>query len=446
MTEQRMEHVGAIDQAATKPKPWAAVSGWLGRLKPNRQSDDAASEIDLPVRTDVPVSVQAQSMGMRALDMHLLWVALALACWGWVMVYSTTIAMPEQARFSKLAHTYFLYRHSIYLVLALAVGYVAFRIPTKRWDQMAIPFFMVSVLLLVSLLVMMLLGKQGTKGAHRWISLGFVSFQPSEMAKLGILLYASNYMVRKLDVVKQSFWRAVWPMATAVGVVGMLLLSGTDMGSFMVIAVIVMGILFLAGINARMFFLILAVLIAVFLLVIFLGPEFRQNRVFAYLDPWNKEFAQKESYQLTHALIAVGRGELFGVGLGASVEKLHWLPEAHTDFLMAVIGEEFGFIGVVVLIGLLFWMIKRMVHIGRQSIALGQLFSGLVAQGVAVWFAFQALVHIGVNIGALPTKGLTLPLMSYGGSALLFNAMALGLVLRVDLENRHIMRAGGGSR
>jgi cell division protein FtsW len=170
--------------------------------------------------------------------------------------------------------------------------------------------------------------------------------------------------------------------------------------------------------------------------------DWRRERIFAYLDPWSAQYALGKGYQLTHALIAFGRGQIFGVGLGGSVEKLHWLPEAHTDFLLAVIGEEFGLVGVLTVIGLFMWLVRRIIHIGRQAIALDQVFAGLVAQGVGIWIGFQAFINIGVNLGALPTKGLTLPLMSYGGSAILMNIIAIAVVLRIDHENRKLMHGG----
>jgi cell division protein FtsW len=253
-----------------------------------------------------------------------------------------------------------------------------------------------------------------------------------------MVLYAANFMVRKMEV-KESFTRAVVPMLVALGLTGVLLLAEPDMGAFMVIAVIAMGILFLGGVNIRMFLLISVVLVGAFLLMI-LFSEWRRERIFAYLDPWSEEHALGKGYQLSHSLIAFGRGEIFGVGLGGSVEKLHWLPEAHTDFLLAVIGEEFGLVGVLTLIGLFVWLTRRIMHIGRQAVALDQVFAGLLAQGVALWMGFQAFINIGVNLGALPTKGLTLPLMSYGGSAILINLVALAIVLRVDFENRQKMR------
>lgn len=267
-----------------------------------------------------------------------------------------------------------------------------------------------------------------------------MNFQPSELAKFAVLLYAAGYMVRRMEV-KEKFFRAVWPMAVAVGVVGVLLLAEPDMGAFMVIAVIAMGILFLGGVNARMFFLIALVVVAAFAAVV-LTNEWRRERIFAYLDPWSEQHALGKGYQLTHALIALGRGEWFGVGLGASVEKLHWLPEAHTDFLLAVIGEEFGFVGVLTLIGLFLWLTRRIMQIGRQAVALDRVFAGLAAQGVGLWIGFQSFINIGVNLGALPTKGLTLPFMSYGGSAILMNLVAIAFVLRVDWENKALMHGG----
>jgi cell division protein FtsW len=230
-------------------------------------------------------------------------------------------------------------------------------------------------------------------------------------------------------------------MGIAVVVVGMLLLAEPDMGAFMVIAVIAMGILFLGGVNARMFFVIAVLVVVAFSMMVASSP-WRRERIFAYLDPWSETNALGKGYQLSHSLIAIGRGEVFGVGLGGSVEKLHWLPEAHTDFLLAVIGEEFGLIGVLTAIVLFLWLTRRVMHIGRQAIALDRVFSGLVAQGIGVWIGFQTFINMGVNLGALPTKGLTLPLMSYGGSAIIMNLIALAIVLRIDYENRVLMRGG----
>lgn len=374
------------------------------------------------------------------LDMTLIWVIFVLLFFGTVMVYSASVAMPDNPRFANLTGTYFVYRHAFFIGLACIVSVVAFQIPLDLWEKVAPWLFVVSLLLLIAVLIPQL--GRVVNGARRWIPLGFISFQPSEFSKFAMLLYVADYMVRKMDI-KERFFVAVIPIGIAVLIVGLLLLAEPDMGAFMVIAVIAMGILFLGGVNARMFFLIAALIVLAFGTMI-ATSAWRRERIFAYLDPWNAEHTLGKGYQLSHSLIAFGRGEIFGVGLGGSVEKLHWLPEAHTDFLLAVIGEEFGLVGVAIVIGLFLWLTRRIMHIGRQAIALDRLFPGLVAQGVAIWLGFQAFINIGVNLGALPTKGLTLPLMSYGGTAILFNALALAIVLRIDYENKLLMRGGRG--
>ena len=380
----------------------------------------------------------AAPVRMAGFDQALVWVTAALLLFGLVMVYSASVAMPDNPKFARYAHTHFLTRHVLSLLVAFIVAMLAFQVPMSTWEKVA-PWLFVLSLILLMLVLVPFIGK-GVNGARRWITLGFMNFQPSELAKFAVLLYASDYMVRKMEV-KERFFRAVMPMAVAIAVVGLLLLAEPDMGAFMVISVIAMGILFLGGVNARMFFVIAAVVVVAFALMVMLS-EWRRERIFAYLDPWSEKYALGKGYQLSHSLIAFGRGEIFGVGLGGSIEKLHWLPEAHTDFLMAVIGEEFGLIGVLVVIGLFMWMTRRIMHIGRQSIALDRLFAGLVAQGVGIWIGFQTFINIGVNLGALPTKGLTLPLMSYGGSAILMNLISLAVVLRIDYENRLLMRGG----
>ncbi len=411
----------------------ARFMGWFSGM------GKAASEV-LPVRLGgqrFPGKL-ATPVRMAGLDWPLVWVTLALLVWGLIMVYSASVAMPDNPKFARYAHTHFLTRHVLSLAIAFLAALLTFQVPMATWEKVAPWLFVVSLLLLILVLIPFI-GK-GVNGARRWISLGVMNFQPSELAKFAVLLYAADYMVRKMEV-KERFFRAVLPMAVAIAVVGVLLLAEPDMGAFMVISVIAMGILFLGGVNARMFFVIATVVVVAFSLMVMLS-EWRRERIFAYLDPWSDKYSMGKGYQLSHSLIAFGRGEVFGVGLGGSIEKLHWLPEAHTDFLMAVIGEEFGLVGVLVVISLFMWMTRRIMHIGRQAIALDRLFAGLVAQGVAIWVGFQTFINIGVNLGALPTKGLTLPLMSYGGSAILMNLIALAVVLRIDYENRVLMRGG----
>jgi cell division protein FtsW len=404
---------------------------WWPKFTPN---SDSVGE--LPVRIgrlgSQPTSAQsAQDLGY---DQALLWTVLAIMLWGLVMVYSASIALPDNPKFAQYQSTHFVMRHAISLMIGLVVGWLVFQVPIDVWERWAPHLFAVALLLLLLVLVPFI-GK-GVNGARRWISLGIMNFQPSELAKFAMILYASNYMVRKMEI-KEHFVRAVTPMAIAVGLAGVLLLAEPDMGAFLVIVVIAMGILFLGGVNARAFFLITLLLVAAFALMIWLSP-WRRDRIFAYLNPWDPEYALGRGYQLTHSLIAMGRGQIFGVGLGGSVEKLHWLPEAHTDFLLAVIGEEFGLIGVVTLTLSFLWLVRRIMQIGRQALLLEREFAGLAAQGVGLWIGFQAFINIGVNLGALPTKGLTLPLMSYGGSAALLNLIALAFVLRIDHENRRM--------
>ena len=400
----------------------------------------AAAPIHLPVRLGGTgrSGQSAAPIRLASFDQALVWVTVGLLVWGLVMVYSASIAMPDNPKFARYTHTHFLVRHLMWLAVSFVIALIAFQIPVAVWQKYAPWLFVASLVLLIAVLIPGV-GK-GVNGARRWLMLGPFTFQPSELAKFAVLLYACDYMVRKMEV-KERFFRAVLPMALAVAVVGSLLLAEPDMGAFMVIAVIAMGILFLGGVNARMFFLIAAVLVIAFAMMIAFN-EWRRERVFAYLDPWSEKHALGKGYQLSHALIAIGRGEIFGVGLGGSVEKLHWLPEAHTDFLLAVIGEEFGLVGVLCVICLFLWMTRRMMHIGRQAIALDRVFAGLVAQGVGIWMGFQAFINMGVNLGALPTKGLTLPLMSFGGSAILINLIAIAVVLRIDIESRQLMHGG----
>ncbi|WP_290866943.1 putative lipid II flippase FtsW [Aquabacterium sp.] len=413
------------------------VSGLIGSLRARLGREGSADSGSLPVRDFVNVNASHPSRVM-GFDQPLVWLTISLLVMGLIMVYSATIALPDSPRFANYAPMHFFTRHLMSLVMAVAVGAVVTQIPMSTWERWA-PWLFVASLVLLILVLIPHVGKV-VYGARRWLPLGFMNFQPSELAKLAIVLYASDYMVRKMDV-KEHFFRAVTPMAVAVGVVGLLLLAEPDMGAFMVIATIAMAILFLGGVNGKMFTLITGVLLGAFMLMISLSP-WRRERIFAYLDPWSEKNALGKAYQLTHSLIAFGRGEIFGEGLGSSLEKLHYLPEAHTDFLLAVIGEELGFIGVAVVIIAFFWLVVRLFNIGRQAIALDRVFSGLVAQGVAVWMGGQGFINMGVNLGVLPTKGLTLPLMSFGGSGVMLNCIALAICLRVDMENRQLMRGG----
>lgn len=382
----------------------------------------------------------ALSGSVREFDLPLLWAGLLLMLFGLVMVYSASIALPDSSRFASLRTTHHLTRHLIALAIGLGCGLVAFAIPVQRWQKAAPWLFVLGLLLLVIVLVPGI-GKV-VLGARRWIPLGPLNLQPSELMKLFVVLYAADYVVRKQDWMHE--WRKGFlPVGGAITVTGLLLLLEPDLGAFMVIVAIAMGLLFLGGVSVRLFAGLSLMVMLTFLALIWASP-WRRERIFAYLDPFDEKNALGKGYQLSHSLIAFGRGEWFGVGLGASVEKWHYLPEAHTDFLLAVIGEELGLIGVLVVIVTFFWMIRRCFEIGRQAIALDRHFAGLVAQGIGLWIGVQGFINMGVNLGLLPTKGLTLPLMSYGGSAILVICVALAMVLRIDFESRRMMRGAGG--
>ncbi|OIQ72293.1 lipid II flippase FtsW [mine drainage metagenome] len=375
---------------------------------------------------------------MLEYDQNLVWVVLLLLAFGLVMVYSATVAIPDDPHFARWGQFHFFWRDLVAVGLGLLLGWVAFQLPMSFWQRWAPALFVASLAALVLVLVPFI--GRGVNGSRRWIPAGVFTFQPSELVKLTIILYAANFMVRKQDV-KQSFAKAFLPMAVALGFIGLLLLAEPDMGAFLVIASVAMAILFLGGVNGKMFSALTVVMIASFVMMIVLSP-WRRDRIFAYLNPWSDNHAQGSAYQLAHALIAMGRGHWLGVGLGGSVEKLHYLPEPQTDFLLAIVGEELGFAGVLAVTLAFAWITRRAFEIGRQALAADRMFSSLVAQGVGVLLGGQAFINIGVNLGLLPTKGLTLPLLSYGGSATLMSLLALALLLRVDYENRVLMRGG----
>jgi cell division protein FtsW len=414
-------------------------TGLVGAVKALRKPRAAKGEaVPLPPVRDWINVGSGQPTRLLGFDQALVCVVIAVLAFGVVMVYSASVALPDSPKFARYVPTYFMTRQIFFVFGGLLAALLAVQVPLAFWEKVS-PWIFVGALLLLILVLVPFIGK-GVNGAHRWIPIGPFSFQPSELAKFAIAMYAAGYMVRKMEA-RENFWQAVIPMAISLGVVGLLLLAEPDMGAFMVIAAIAMGILFLGGVNGRMFMLISAVLTSAFVLMITLSP-WRRERIFAYLNPWDEKYTLGKAYQLSHSLIAFGRGEVFGQGLGGSVEKLHYLPEAHTDFLLAVIGEELGFIGVACVIFAFFWLARRVFHIGRQAIALDRVFAGLYAQGIGIWMGGQAFINMGVNLGVLPTKGLTLPLMSYGGSAIVMNLIALAVVLRVDIENRQLMRGG----
>ena len=371
-----------------------------------------------------------------ALDMGLVWSVLLLLAIGLVMVYSASIAMADAERFTGFRSHYFLARHGIYLALGVVAAFLAFKVPVQLW-QRASPFlFMAGVGLLVLVLIPGI-GRE-VNGARRWIPLGPATFQPSEVMKLLVVLYAADYTVRKAAFM-HDFRKGFLPMFAVMFMVAGLLLREPDFGALVVVTTIAMGILFLGGLNWRLF-VGLAIGLAGAFVVLIVSSPYRLQRILGFMDPWADAYGK--GYQLSHSLIAFGRGEWFGVGLGASVEKLFYLPEAHTDFLMAVIAEELGFVGVAGVITLFLFLVVRAFAVGRQATSLERYYAALVAQGIGIWISAQAFINMGVNMGLLPTKGLTLPFLSFGGTGIVMNCVAIAILLRIDFENRYLMKGG----
>ena len=367
-------------------------------------------------------------------DVVLAWTALILLAVGLVMVYSSSIAIAEASRVTGKNALYYLTRHAAFIGMGTLAGLVAFQVPLRVVQPLALPAFIGCMALLVVVLIPGL-GRE-VNGARRWISLGFINLQPSELMKLAATLYAADYTVRKAAVM-DSLKKGFAPMLAVMLVTGALLLREPDFGAFAVITVVAMGILFLGGMNWRLFAGLVLLLIVGFVVLVWTSP-YRLQRVIGFMDPWADAFGK--GYQLSHALIAFGRGEWLGVGLGASVEKLFYLPEAHTDFLLAVIAEELGFAGVLAVVLLFACLVWRAFLIGRHAAQLERPFAALVAQGIGLWLGVQTIINMGVNMGLLPTKGLTLPLLSFGGSSIVTNCIALAILLRVDWENRQLLR------
>ena len=367
-------------------------------------------------------------------DRTLVWLAVLLLGLGLVMVYSSSIAIAEGGRSTSYQPTYYLVRHALFVIVGVIAAAAAFQVPMRLWQQAA-PYLFIAGLALLVLVLIPPIGRE-VNGSRRWISLYVMNIQPSELMKVFAVLYAADYTVRKAAFM-HSLRRGFMPMFFVMLATGGLLLLEPDFGAFAVIIVIAMGILFLGGMNWRLFAGLIVMLVAGFMLLIVSSP-YRMQRIAGFMDPWADPYGK--GYQLSHALIAFGRGEWFGVGLGSSVEKLFYLPEAHTDFLLAVIAEELGFAGVVVIVIMFAWIVVRAFAIGRRAATLERYYASLVAQGVGLWIGVQAIINMGVNMGILPTKGLTLPLLSFGGSAIVTTCAALAILLRVDWENRQLAK------
>jgi len=367
-------------------------------------------------------------------DQGFLWAVLCLLGISLVMVYSASIAIAEADKAVGHNSSYYLVHQAAFMLVAISAAFVAFNVPVTWWQKMAPYLFLIGLALLVLVLIPGIGLKAG--GSRRWLKLFVVNPQPSEFMKLFAAIYVADYTVRKAAVM-DSFRQGFMPMVGVMLLVGFLLLREPDFGAFAVIAAISISILWLGGINGKIFAGLLALLPVAIVGLIWSSP-YRMQRVIGFMDPWADPYGK--GYQLSHALIAFGRGEWFGVGLGASVEKLLYLPEAHTYFLLAVIAEELGFAGVLTVIGLFSWIVIRSFGIAKEAIANERYFAALLAQGLGVWMGVQGIINMGVNTGLLPTKGLTLPLLSFGGSGILVNCVAMAIVLRIDFENRRLQK------
>lgn len=363
-------------------------------------------------------------------DPFLLWIIIMLSGVGLVMVYSSSVDFAALKQVSKYQNYYYLLRHSIYLTISIVCGLIAFLIPINFWQKFAPTFFVFGILLLIAVLVPGI-GKT-VNGSQRWIPIGIMNFQPSELVKLFTIIYAADYVLRKSRQIG-TFVRGFLPISVAIALVGSLLIYQPDFGALVVVISISMGILFLGGISLKIIFgLMLSVPIVMYSLIK-IAP-YRVDRITTFLSPF--EDLLGKGWQLSHSLIAIGRGDFFGVGLGESIQKLQYLPEAHTDFILAILAEELGLLGFTMITVLYTVMIIRIFGISKISTQLRNNFSALLAQGIGLWFGIQAAINIGVNLGFFPTKGLTLPFVSYGGSALLVTFIASGILMRIDYENK----------
>lgn len=409
----------------------------LIRRRKKEDADDIVTRVGDYNNNAAALNYEPRDIGPVPPDYGVLFVVFSLMLLGCLMVFSASISLGDSPKY-HISERYFFIRHVMSLVVALFGAYIVWHIPMKAWKKMAFPFFLFGLFLLGAVFIPGI-GKS-TNGACRWIPLGLFNLQVTEVMKIAVLIYAADFTVRKQNYM-HSVKKGLLPMLLVMGLVGFLVLKEPDLGAYVMMLAISMGILFLGGINLTVFIMVLVGVLGLLVFMIF-AASWRAARFFAYLDPWEISNAQGKAYQLSHSLIAFGRGETWGVGLGDAIEKQHYLPEAHTDFILAIVGEELGFAGVMLILVLLFWLVKRAIEIGRTAIHLEHIFSGLVAEGIGIWIGVQTFINVGVASGLLPTKGLTLPFISFGGSAIMAVTAAVAILLRVDYENKVTMKGG----
>ncbi|MBN7818235.1 cell division protein FtsW [Bowmanella sp. Y26] len=363
--------------------------------------------------------------GMRPYDLGLLLIALALMSVGMIVV--TSASMPAAARiYDNPFH--FAIRHGVYMIIALTAALVTMQLPMRWWRTYNGWLLLLAIVLLLAVLV----AGRNVNGSTRWLALGPITVQAAEPAKLFFFCYLAGYLVRRYEEVTENLKGFIKPLGVLF-IIALLLLMQPDLGTVVVMFATTIGLLFLAGAKLWQFFgLLLSGLCAVVALILF--EEYRLRRITAFLDPWADPFGS--GYQLTQSLMAYGRGDIFGQGLGNSLQKLEYLPEAHTDFIAAILAEELGFVGVCAVLALLLMLVLKALRLGNLALQQGRPFEGYLAHAIGIWFSFQTAVNVGASAGILPTKGLTLPLVSYGGNSLILMSMAVALLMRIDFELR----------
>ncbi|MCH8501284.1 MAG: cell division protein FtsW [Aliidiomarina sp.] len=399
-------------------------------------------QLELEIRPQQPwrhrLSAFFNGSSMQFYDRHLLLLALLLMGIGFIMVASASIPVAERLTGNPF---YFVIRHGVYLGVGTLAAIVVMTIPVAKWQEYSAPLCLIAIVMLVAVIFV----GSTVNGATRWIRIGPFTLQVAEFAKLFFVIFLASYLDRRYDELRRN-WKGFIKALVVMGVMAILLLKQPDMGSVVVLGVTALGMLWVAGARLVQFFSVAMTLIIVFVLLIVFEP-YRMARVTSFLNPWDDPF--NTGYQLTQSLMAFGRGDWLGQGLGNSLQKLQYLPEAHTDFILAVVGEELGFVGVALIIMLVLVLVLKAIFLGQRALRQKRPFSGYLAQGIGIWFAFQAAVNIGAASGMLPTKGLTLPLVSYGGSSLLISLVAVALLLRIDYEVRtgyRLQRSEGEKR
>lgn len=360
-------------------------------------------------------------------DKWLIFAVISIVVMGLLMMTSASIEISD-----KVLHQpfYFLFKQLVFLTVGILIGGIILQVDSDYWEKIG-GYILLAVLLMLSLVLIPGVGHK-VNGSARWLGISPLNFEVSELAKFTIVVYLAGYLYRRNSEIQSSLSGFLKPMIILLTMAA-LLLKEPDFGATVVVIATSLGMMFLAGMRLRHFLSLFLLAISA-LAIIAISAPYRLLRLTSFLNPWAKPF--DSGYQLTQSLIAFGRGGWFGVGLGRSIQKMFYLPEAHTDFLFAVIAEELGLIGMLIVIGLFVLLALRIFYIGRTAQKLNRHFAGFLAYGFGLWIVIQFIVSIGVNSGLLPTKGLTLPLMSYGGSSVLINCFVIALLLRIDHENR----------